>query len=138
MEFTPGARSVKISYNGSACRIQIPKMFVASENTTYGTLELVACPEFVSFWVRLEEMCKRYADPACPWNSLLNDGRFKIKIDERTHVFDSDLKLKENGPYMNEYVTCIIELKSIYKFKGMCGITCRMHQMKVHKKVCMI
>lgn len=137
MEFTPGARSVKITYRGGQpCRIQIPRMLVVNENPTYGTLELVACPEFVAFWTRLEDACKKYADN--PWNSLLNDGRFKIKIDERSHVFDSDLKLKVGGAdtYTNEYVTCILEVRSIYKFKGMCGITCRVHQMKIHKKVC--
>lgn len=137
MEFTPGARSVKITYRGGQpCKIQIPRMLVASENFEYGTLELVACPEFVSFWTRFEDACKRYADSSHTWNSLLKDGRFKIKIDERTHVFDSDLKLRVGGTYTNECVTCILEMKSIYKFKGMCGITCRVHQMKIHEKVC--
>jgi hypothetical protein len=141
MEFTPGPRSVKITRNGGLkFRVQIPMMMVVSENITYGSMELAAeNPEFVKFWTDVEDECKKYADTTHTWNSNLQNGKFRIKIDDRTHVFDFDSKLKKSQEsYMGERVTCLLDVKSVYKFKGMCGITCRVHQMKVHEKVCML
>ncbi len=140
MEFTPGSRSVKVHNKlGKPYRVQVPKMLVVSENQAYGTLDLVACPEFVSFWTRLEDECKVYADPTLDWKTLLSDGRFRVKIDEKTHVFDSASNVVyDYQTYLNKFVTCILEVKSVYKFKGMCGISCRTHQIKVHEKQCLL
>lgn len=132
MEFVPGTRNTKIH---GLRRVQIPMMTVVRENLMYGYLDLVCVPEFVEFWRGLEEKCKMYADPTHEWRSSIEECTFKVKFDEKTHIFDGDSNLIEPpSTFIGETVTCILEIKSVYKFKGACGITCRIHQMKIHSK----
>ena len=127
MEFDPGARSVKIV---SPKKIQIPKMRV-SNVFDYGTLEFeVTDQTFVETWASFEDECKMYAN--FDWKSNMVDGKFKVKYDEKTHIFDENSKLLHDVPDLyNKNVKCILELRSVYNFKNFSGISCRIHQMKV-------
>lgn len=130
MEFIQGPRNVKILYDGKPLRIQTPKMR-ACNVYEYGTLEFEAPEAFVQKWSELEDACKEHAD--MEWRSNLVDGKFRVKMDDRTHIFDEDSRLVHNVPELyNRFVVCIVEVKSVYRFKGFCGVTCRIHQMKVY------
>lgn len=132
MEFEQGVRNVKITKGG---KFQIPKMRVLNFYPEYGTLELEANQRFTELWESVEDECRQYA--TLEWRSSLVDGRFRIKIDERTHIFDGDSKLVPEIPQLvNKFVTCIIELKSVYAFKGFSGISSRVHQLKVTESSC--
>lgn len=132
MEFEQGARNVKITKGG---KFQIPKMRVLNFYPEYGTLELEANKKFTELWEPIEEECRQYA--TLEWRSSLVDGRFRVKIDERTHIFDANSKLVPEVPQLvNKLVTCIIELKSVYAFKGFSGISSRVHQLKVTESSC--
>ena len=132
MEFEQGARNVKITKGG---KFQIPKMRVLNFYPEYGTLELETNSKFINLWKPIEDECKTYA--TLEWRSSLADGRFRIKIDERTHIFDENSKLVPEIPQLvNKFVTCIIELKSVYAFKGVSGISMRVHQLKISENSC--
>ena len=132
MEFEQGARSVKITKGG---KIQIPRMRVLNYYSDYGTLELEVNQKFLDMWVPIEEECKDYA--TLEWRSNLDGNKFRTKIDERTHIFDANSKLVPEVPQLhNKFVTCIIELKSVYAFKGFSGISIRVHQLKVNESSC--
>jgi hypothetical protein len=138
MEFTPGKRNVKITYNGKPFRVQVPKMR-CSGKSEYGGIELDMCHEFSEFWDSVDSECREWADPSLMWRLNVNDGKFRVKIDEKTHIFDSNSKLVSCEPNFHEkIVTCILEIKSVYKFNGYCGVTCRVHQIKVHESECQI
>ena len=129
MEFIPGPRNVKIVYEGKPLRIQTPKMRVCNVSE-YGTLEFEAPEAFVHKWMELEDEAKTHAD--MEWRSNLTECKFRAKMDERTHIFDDNSKIVHTVPELyNKFVVCIIEVKSVYRFKGFCGITCRIHQLKV-------
>lgn len=127
MEFEPSARSIKIV---NPKKIQIPKMRVCNV-LDYGTLELEITDEsFIERWIDMEGECKVYAN--FDWKSNISDGKFRVKYDERTHIFDEESNLIHTVPDLyNKFVTCIIELRSVYNFKNFSGISCRIHQMKV-------
>lgn len=132
MEFEHGVRNVKITKGG---KFQIPKMRVLNFYPEYGTLELEANSKFINLWRPIEDECMEYA--TLEWKSSLVDNRFRIKIDERTHIFDANSKLVPEVPQLcNKFVTCIIELKSVYAFKGFSGISMRIHQMKINESSC--
>lgn len=131
MKFVQGPKSVKIVEG----KFQIPKMRVLNYYGDYGTLELEAVPRFLEFWQEIEDECKEYA--TLEWKSNLSDGKFRVKVDDRTHIFDSESKLVPEVPQLhNKFVTCIIELKSVYAFKGFSGISIRVHQLKINESVC--
>lgn len=127
MEFEPGAKNVKIV---SPKKLQIPKMRICNV-FEYGTLELeITDDSFLEKWIDMENECKAYAN--FDWKSNIIDKKFRIKYDEKTHIFDENSKLIHEVPDLyNKCITCIIELRSVYNFKNFSGISCRIHQMKV-------
>lgn len=138
MEFVPGARNVKIQYNNKPYRVQIPRMTVSRENKNYGYVDMiVTSPEFIDFWRDLEIRAKQYATH--DWYSALDGNNFSVKMDDKTHVFGNDSKLIDPPESLvGETITCILEIKSVYNFKFNNGITCRIHQMKIHKRECLL
>ncbi len=132
MEFEQGVRTVKIIRGG---KFQIPKMRVLNYYDDYGTMELVVNQNFLELWEPIEDECKSYA--TLEWRSNVDGNKFRVKIDERTHIFDANSKLVPEVPQLhNKFVTCIIELKSVYTFKGFSGISIRVHQMKINESSC--
>jgi hypothetical protein len=138
MEFTPSTKTIRIhNEDKTPFRVQIPRMRVTNM-TEFGYLELEANEDFVKLWEPLEQQAKDACTYSSPWRSVLFEGVLRIKIDERTHIFDSKSRLIWTDKFVNKLVTCIIELKSIYDFKGYSGISCRIHQIKIHQSECLI
>ena len=144
LTFIKRARSITISPS----KIQIPPM-VSGPLVMYeknGNIQLRVTEEFWKLWSSIEEQCKTQADPALPWNSCIkesDDGSvFRIKIEDRSMFFDVNSELLTHDVDLtNKIVVCIIHLNSVYNFKGMCGISCRVHQLKIigeHQPVCML
>jgi hypothetical protein len=137
MEFIKKPRSIAIVHvnTKNPFRMQIPAM-VSTMKNQYGYIELTMNDEFIDMWTPIEEDIKKHADPEYPWNSPIRESKFRIKLDEKSMVFDSHAKLIIDEPDFDScMVKCIIELKSIYTFKDMCGITMRIHQVKILEKV---
>lgn len=116
-------------------KIQIPKMNSLGINQ-YNKLELLVTPEFLSLW---EEKTSDYRSEAKhEWSENPGpDGIFRVRIDESTHIFDSKSELIR-GEIPNVYgkdITCIIDILKVYNFKGMSGLSCRVHQMMIHQPV---
>jgi hypothetical protein len=113
-------------------KIQIPKMTSFGINQ-YGKLELQVTPEFLALW---EPIVEEYRGEAkFPWTENPGpDGIFRVKVDESTHIFDgkSELIRGEIPAFAEREVTCIIDILKVYNFKGSSGLTCRVHQMKIH------
>jgi hypothetical protein len=137
MDFIQRPRSTAIVHKNTTTpfRIQIPAMISSAKNQ-YGYIELTTNDEFMEMWNPIEDEIKQRADQDYPWNSALREYQFRVKLDEKTMVFDSDAKLIIDEPdFESSMVKCIIELKSIYTFKNMCGISMRIHQVKILEKV---
>mgnify|MGYP006269209811 CR=1 FL=1 len=112
-------------------RIQLPKMLSLGINN-YGKLELETNENFIDMWRGIEEEYKR--DAKFEWTpNPGEDGVFRVRIDESTQFFDSNSEYvcgtKET--YQRQ-VTCIIDVLKTYNFKSKSGISCRVHQIKVH------
>ena len=137
MEFTQSTRTVRITRDDKPFRIQIPKMKVIGF-TEFGSLELEITENFTEIWNPLEQQAKEASPYVSPWRSNIDEYKFRVKIDERTHIFDSKSELIWTSNFVNKYVTCIIELKSVYDFKGFSGISCRVHQIKIHDSECLL
>jgi hypothetical protein len=144
LTFTKKARSISIS----PAKVQIPPM-VSGPLVMYerdGNIQLKVTEDFGKMWRSIEEQCKTQADPTLPWNSCIKeteDGEvFRIKIEDRSMFFDVNSELLTHDVDLtNKIVVCIIHLNSVYNFKGMCGISCRVHQLKIigdHQPVCML
>lgn len=129
MKFIKSSRNVYIKNDDDTpFRIQIPKMkgFI----NEYGKLELEVNQLFNNLWTPIEDECREHGD--FPWNENPRDGKFRVRVDENTHVFDSHSELLNDFQVDNRFVTCIIEIQSIYNFKQQSGLTCKVHQMKIH------
>lgn len=137
MEFEKRAKTVRIHQNDKPFRIQIPRMRV-TDFTQFGYLELECTEKFVEMWHPLEDKARENCPYDSPWRSNVDENKFRVKIDERTHIFDSNSELIWTENFVGKNVTCIIELKSIYDFKGNSGISCRVHQVKIWPGECMI
>lgn len=140
LTFTKKARSIAISPS----KVQIPPM-VSGPLVMYerdGNIQLKVTPEFETLWRSIEDQCKTQADPSLPWNSSIKDGEFRIKIEDRSMFFDVNSELIDHDVDLtNRIVICIVHLNSVYNFKGMCGISCRVHQLKIigeHQPVCLL
>lgn len=99
----------------------------------FGKLELETTPEFISLWGPIEEAGKESA--IFDWNTNpADDGIFRVRVDESTHVFDSnsELVVGDIPSCIGRMVTCIIDVQKTYNFKKMSGLSCRVHQMKIH------
>lgn len=99
----------------------------------YGKIELQAHKEFMDLWTPIVEEYKN--DALFPWSENPGpDGIFRVKIDESTHIFDEKSELIHITPNcIGRDVTCIIDILKVYNFKGLSGLSCRVHQMKVHE-----
>ena len=137
MEFEKRTKTVRIHSNDKPFRVQIPRMRV-SDFTEYGYLEMECVQEFIDLWNSFEKDAKENCPYSSPWRSNVEDGKFRVKIDERTHIFDSKSELIWTDKFVGKNVTCIIELKSIYDFKGNSGVSCRVHQLKIWPGECLL
>lgn len=99
-------------------------------NPEWKTVTLECPPELEAQWRELEA---EVPPQEFPWNSALTDYGLRVKIDDRTMFFDSNSVLVPPGIRTGALVTCLIEIKSIYSYKGMSGFSCRVHQMKIHE-----
>lgn len=135
MNFVKSTRSIFVKNDdGKSFRIQIPKLKVIGMNE-YGKMEMEVTDEFLELWKDIDEECKEYA--TLPWSENPKDGKFRVKIDEKTHIFNSRTELVTDPKFVGRFVTCIIEIQSVYSFKGFSGITCRIHQLKIHDPICL-
>ena len=130
LTFTKKFRSVAIEPS----KVYLPAM-VSGPLVMYekdGSIMLDPTDEFFVIWDNIEEQCKTQADPNLPWNSCIKDDGFRIKVEDRSMFFDSDSKLITHDiDLTDKIVTTIVHLNSVYNFKGMCGISCRIHQLKI-------
>lgn len=134
MKFIKSVRNVYIkNEDGSPVRIQIPKL--KGSINEYGKLELEITEVFTHIWNSIDEECRKYAE--FPWNDNPKDEKFRVKVDENTHIFNSKSELVNDTNIHDKFITCIIELQSVYNFKQQSGITCRVHQMKIEDPVYM-
>ncbi len=132
MKFTKSVRSIYIrNEDDSPVKIQIPKL--KGSLNEYGKLELDITEVFTHIWNPIDEECRKYAE--FPWNDNPRDGKFRVKVDENTHIFNSNSELVNDINIHDKFISCIIELQSVYNFKQQSGITCRVHQMKVYDPV---
>jgi hypothetical protein len=130
MEFIDGPRNVKISKpGGGPLKFQVTRARCINVEE-WSTLDLEVTEEELNTWLEFEEISKPHGN--LPWSSKVRDGRLKIKIDDRTMFFDSNSKLTSEVNLVGATVSVLIEIKSVYNFKGYSGLTCRAHQIKVY------
>jgi hypothetical protein len=135
MNFVRSTRSIFVKNDeGKAFRLQLPKLKVTGMNE-YGKMEFEVNEEFTKVWNDIDGECREYA--TLQWSENPKDGKFRVKIDEKTHIFNSHSELESDPKFVGRFVTCIIEIQSVYTFKGYSGITCRIHQLKIHDPVCL-
>lgn len=128
MKFVKSARNTNIKTDdGKPCRIQLPSMRVMNKNE-FGKIELEVQMEFLDMWNPINDAAKEHAKHK--WNDNPKDGKFRVQVDEKSMIFNSHAEL-EDVDYVDKFVICMIELKSVYNFKDQSGITLRVHQMKV-------
>lgn len=114
-------------------KIQFPKMTSLGVNQ-YGKLELQVTPVFLELWEPIVEEYKQEAKFSWAENPG-PDGIFRVKVDESTHIFDGKSELirgAELPDCSGRIVTCIVDILKVYHFKGSSGLSCRVHQMKIH------
>lgn len=114
-------------------KMQLPR--VLCTHVAYEKMELVL-PE--GYTPLNEDDYKLYRKHE--WTPLIQGGRMRVRIDERTQFFDSKSELIEGDEVpdvVNKDVTCIVEFVSVYNFKGKSGITVRAHQIKIHESECL-
>ena len=128
MEFTPGERNVKIKLpDGGPLKFQVTRVKLNSIDQ-WKTMELEISDEDAKQWEVFEDTAKPYGE--LPWSSKLSGTNLRVKIDDRTMFFDSKSELTCSVPTPGSTVSCIIEIKSVYNFKGQSGLTTRAHQIK--------
>lgn len=111
-------------------KIQIPRMRSVGINQ-YDKLGLCESEKFLALW---NPIVKEYQkDAKFPWNDNPIDGIFRVRVDESTQIFNSKSELLSGDTELyDKDVTCIIEVLKVFNYKKMSGITCRVHQMKIH------
>lgn len=119
LTFSKGLRNTNII----GCKFQTPKL--RGFLNEYGKLELEVTEDFLKLWEPIVKECKEHAENI--WNDNPVDGKFRVKVDENTHVFNSNSELIPDILSSGSYI-CIVEVLSVYNFKEMSGITCRVHQ----------
>jgi len=116
----------KITYNGRVLRFQIPESLCVSGLSEYGQLTLDVDPEFAAWF---DELVPKQE----PWRSVLNGTQMTLKIDDSTQIFDENRKLELGpralGKFQGCMMKCIVEIVSVYYFKDMYGLTCKVYQM---------
>lgn len=122
------SRNVKIGL-----RMQLPRFECVG--IAWEKLQLIVTPEFEAQWRELEEAYKKHAKWS--WVSCVSDGLMRVRIDEKSHVFDMNSELSMDDPaelLTGHYVTCLIDIVSVWNFKEMSGLTVRVHQVKQGRK----
>jgi hypothetical protein len=127
MNFVRSERNVKLV---PVHRLEF-RTTVIDFNQEWRTLDVEAT-QIKDQWQAIEREAQEYAE--FPWKSALSEERLRVKIDDRTMFFDSNSELIPGCQKVSVMtdVTCIIEIKSVYNFKGSSGLTCRVHQLKTH------
>lgn len=135
MQFVKSERSYKVTNEqGGPFRLQTPKVTVADYNREYNTMTLECPNELENQWRALEEQAS-HLDDLLPWHSALSGDRLRVKIEGGTMLFDSKSELVSGGGIRaGSVVTCLLEIKSVYIYKGMSGFTCKVHQIKIHDR----
>jgi hypothetical protein len=108
-------------------KVQLPKLLCTG--MFYEKMELdLAGLDLFNGW---NEEYKKHGK--FPWTDNPANGTMRVRIDERTQVFDSKSDLIPGDfDVVNKIITCIVELVSVYNFKEKSGLTLRVHQMKIH------
>jgi hypothetical protein len=134
IEIGTGQR-VKFSYqNGGPLRFQIPRGLTRYGIGSYKslTVDTLNNNEFTEWYKQLEKtLC-----PLEPFKSNMSDYGLRIKIDDRTLLFDNmgayiPTDMCE-GTLRGDEVSCIVDLDGYYFYNGNYGITCRAYQIKTH------
>jgi len=131
MKFVPGPRNIKIlGDDDRPLRLQFNKVPVLDFNAEWKTVDLEIDP---TEWLEIEAAAQEYAE--LPWKTNLDERRLRVKIDDRTMFFDSKSELIPGCQKVSAManVTCIVEIKSVYNFKGQSGLTCRIHQLRTNE-----
>lgn len=129
MKFVPSERNIKV-LDG---KLQFDAS-VIDFNEQWHTVDLLVPDEIAIRWAEIEQAAQEYAE--FPWKSAMEERRLRVKIDDRTMFFDSKSELIpgcQKVSVMAE-ITCILEIKSVYNFKGQSGLTCRIHQLKIREE----
>lgn len=113
-------------------KIQLPRM-VSNGINQYGKLELCVNDKFLSLWAPIDEEHRR--DSKFTWSENPQEGIFRVRVDDCTQFFNSKSELID---YTEDLcgckVTCIIDVIKVYNYKGYSGISCRVHQLKIHEQ----
>ena len=127
-----GRDRTRFRYNGGALRFQVPRGLCTWGVNSYKSFQIeVSDLDFMRWWRALEaQLCP----VATPFNSNLNDGVLRIKIDDAVYIFDQNSKqinpeVKE-GLFRGQELSCLIDVDSTYFFNGNWGLTVRAYQVK--------
>jgi hypothetical protein len=135
IEVATGAR-IKFSIGGGPLRFQIPRGVTEWGVGSYKSLQVTVHDEsFIEWFQKLE----RTLCPGEPYKSNLTGHQFRIKVDDRTLVFDQDAKFVTDeireGFLKGKSVSCIIDIDGSYFYKGTWGLSIRAHHIKYYADV---
>ena len=124
---------VKFVYQNGPLRFQIPRGITRYGIGSFKSLTVdVKDPEFAEWYKKLE----RVLCPLEPFKSNFSEYGLRIKVDDRTLLFDNEAKYLPvdlgEGTLRGDDVACIVDLDGYYFYNGNYGITCRAYQIKTY------
>lgn len=120
---------VKFSYSGKPFKFQIPRGISHYGLSNFKSINVeIGQLEFNEWWTSLE----RHLCAAEPFKSNLSNGSLRIKMDDKTLVFNQDKILTfpsmEEGVFKGQEMSFQIEIDGTYFFNDVYGLVVRATQ----------